>query len=151
MEIQNKIQKPWYKKTWVIILAVFVVLVYIGNIKDDKAVSAVPVSDNQSSAKQWTKVYSFKGNGSKKSPVFELTGNEARIKYKYNASGGGMGMFAVYVLDEGVDLMKDGGFPEIMSDAAKEDTESSIQKSSGKYYLSVNAVGTWDVIVEENK
>lgn len=30
-------------------------------------------------------------------------------------SGLGMGMFAAYVIEEGVDLMKEGGFPEVMT------------------------------------
>jgi len=156
MEIQNKIQKPWYKKTWVIIFGVLIVLVYIGNLGDDKSANVAEPSQtyiatpDQSNTKQWTKVYSFKGNGMKKSPVFELKGNEARVRYKYEApSGLGMGMFAVYVVDEGSDIMKDGGIPEAMSSAEKEDTESSIQKSAGRYYLSVNASGLWEVTIEE--
>jgi hypothetical protein len=44
---------------------------------------------------KWTEVYTFKGNGMKKSPTFELTGGEARLKYNYRSDNGmGMGMFA---------------------------------------------------------
>lgn len=101
---------------------------------------------------KWTEVYTFKGNGMKKSPVFELTGGVARLKYKYKGQGGiGMGMLAVYVVDEGQDIMKVGGFPEIMTQAESEESESTIQKGSGRYYLNVNAVGSWTVIVEEKK
>lgn len=102
--------------------------------------------------KKWTKVYAFSGNGMKKSPSFELTGNEARIKYSYKADGGmGMGMFAVYVVDDGDDIMKTGGVPEVMSQAENEESESTIQKSKGRYYLNVNASGSWTVTVEEFK
>ena len=103
-------------------------------------------------SEHWTEVYTFKGNGLKKSPVFELTGSDARLKYKYKGQGGvGMGMFAVYVVNEGQDIMKTGGFPEVMTQAESEESESTIQKGSGRYYLNVNAVGSWTVTVEEKK
>jgi len=88
----------------------------------------------------------------KKSPTFELTGGEARLKYKYESGNGmGMGMFAAYVVDEGKDIMKQGGIPEVMTSAESEESESSIQKSAGRYYLNINATGKWTVIVEELK
>lgn len=107
-------------------------------------------SSENSNKKEWTTVYSFSGNGMKKSPTFELKGNDARIKYNYKADGNiGMGMFAVYIVDEGDDIMKTGGFPEVMTQAENEESESTIQKSEGKYYLNVNATGNWKVTVEE--
>lgn len=109
-------------------------------------------ANDPSNEKKWTTVYSFSGNGMKKSSTFELTGNEARIKYNYKADGNvGIGMFAVYVVDEGEDIMKTGGFPEIMSQAESEESESTIQKNEGKYYLNVNASGNWTVTIEELK
>ena len=38
-----------------------------------------------------------------------------------------------------------------MTSAEKEESESYIHKSAGKYYLNVNAQGDWVVIVEEKK
>jgi hypothetical protein len=101
---------------------------------------------------KWTEVYTFKGNGMKKSPAFKLTGNEARLKYSYKSKSGiGMGMFSVYVVDEGQDIMKQGGIPEVMTQAENEESESALQKSEGRYYLHVNATGDWVVVVEELK
>lgn len=129
----------------------------------DKSKNSSSSSDNsQSTTKdepqeekresKWTEVYTFKGNGMKKSPTFELTGGEARLKYKYNSDNGmGMGMFAAYVVDEGKDIMKQGGIPEVMTSAENEESESSIQKSAGRYYLNINATGNWTVTVEEFK
>lgn len=144
--------------SFLIIFGIIIVLIFIANIgsNDDPQtpstqssnITTEPVKEGQ-----WTPVCTLKGNGSKKSPLFYLSGGEARLKYKYKASSAsiGMGVIAIYVLNEGVDLMKDGGFPEVNSDAIKEDTESSLQKSAGKYYLSVNAMGNWEVMVEEKK
>jgi len=45
----------------------------------------------------------------KKSPVFELSGASARLKYDYASQDNiGMGMFAAYVVDEGKEIMKQG-------------------------------------------
>ena len=63
----------------------------------------------------------------------------------------GMGMFAAYVVDEGKDIMKQGGIPEVMTSAENEESESSIQKSAARYYLNINATGNWTVTVEEFK
>jgi len=156
MENQVKKQKPFYKKTWVIIVGVIILLIIIANLSGSKDSSA-PASTSTTStetakAKQWTVVYEFKGNGMKKSPVFELTGGAARIKYSYKAPDGlGMGVFSVYVVDEGEDIIKTGGIPEVMTQAENENSESAIQKSAGRYYLNVNASGNWVVSVEEMK
>lgn len=108
--------------------------------------------EEETKEKTWQPVYTFKGNGMKKSPTFELTGIEARLKYKYNSDNGmGMGIFAAYVVDEGKDIMKQGGIPEVMTSAENEESESSIQKSAGRYYLNINATGYWTVTVEEFK
>ena len=104
----------------------------------------------QTKSKKWTEVYTFKGNGKKKSPVFELTGGESRLKYKYRGESG-LGMFAVYVVDEGKDIMKQGGFPEVITQSENDESESSLQKGAGRFYLDVNAYGNWTVIIEEKK
>ncbi len=86
----------------------------------------------------------------KKSPPFTLHGNEARLKYKYKTNAHiGTGMFAAYVVTDGEDIMKTGGIPEVMTQAEKEESETALQKSPGRYYLTINAVGNWVVTVQE--
>lgn len=147
---QSRTIAKWWKITATILIGLIVIANLGGN---DKNSSTYTRTDKETAkTKQWTVVYEFKGSGMKKSPVFELTGNNARLKYKYQGpSGIGMGMFAVYVVDEGKDIMKEGGFPEVMTQSESEESESSIQKSAGRYYLNVNASGNWTVIVEEEK
>ena len=116
------------------------------------AFSIDPSTSKQLKSKHWTEVYKFKGNGMKKSPVFELTGGDARLKYKYQSQTGvGLGLFAVYVVDEGKDVVKTGGFPEVVTQMESEESESTIQNGSGRFYLYVNAVGSWTITVEEMK
>jgi hypothetical protein len=125
------------------------------NSSDHNSISSVSTFETpmkSSKSKQWIEVYTFKGNGMKKSPAFTLTGGEARLKYNYKAEGGiGMGMFAAYVVDEGRDIMKTGGFPEVMTQAENEESETALHKGSGRYYLNINAAGSWVVTVEEFK
>jgi len=112
----------------------------------------VPIVEEKKQEKSWQTVYTFKGNGEKKSATFELTGAEARIKYKYNNDERvNIGVFAVFIVDEGKDLMAEGGFPEIMTSEPNEESESSIQKSAGRYYMSVKAAGKWTAVIEEFK
>lgn len=119
-------------------------------LSDKSQVTTIAEPKDETGESKWTTVYSFKGNGTKKSPPFELEGGEARLKYTYSSESGlDIGMFTVYVVDEGVDIMEEGGFPEIMTSEQNERSESSIQKNAGRYYLNINAMGKWTVTVEE--
>ena len=113
--------------------------------------SSLNRSTSSGNSKSYIKLLEFSGNGRKKSSVFELQGNHARLRYKYKSEASGMGLFSVYVLSDGQDLMESGGFPEVMSSADHEASESAIQKSAGKYYLDVNATGNWSIVVEEEQ
>ena len=102
-------------------------------------------------ARFYVKLLEFSGNGTKKSAVFELHGNHARLRYRYKSEDAGMGLFSVYIVPDGEDITVSGGIPEVMSTANHEESESAIQKSSGKYYLDVNATGKWSIVVEEEQ
>jgi len=100
--------------------------------------------------KTWTEILHFKGNGMKKSKIIHLTGSESKIVYSYKANpGAGMGVFYVYVMEAGTQLMKDGGIPEIMSTNEDDQGESSFQKDEGDYYIIVNSVGGWALSIQE--
>ena len=149
-------------KFTLIVLGVFFVLGIIGaaiggfdsktsnTIKRDEPSSSTS-SNSSGHSKSYVKLLEFSGNGKKKSPIFELHGNPARFRYKYNSEAAGMGLFSVYITHNGEDVMESGGIPEVLSSADHEDSESAIQKSAGKYYLDVNATGNWSIVVEEEQ
>lgn len=104
-------------------------------------------TDNQ---KEWTELVQFKGNGNKKSDVFTYSGGKARMRYNFKA--GDMGMFATYVVKEGQDIMREGGFPEVMIQAGEEGESNLSHLNKGNYYLNVSSAnGNWVVIIEELK
>lgn len=138
-------------------LGILIVIGIIANSGKDKgsttnSSSSTQTSSNgneQAKAKQWTEVFTFKGNGMKKSASFTLTGNKARVKYKFTAAD--MGIFSFYVVPEGEDVMKTGGIPDVMIQQA-ETSETYITKDAGNYYLNVNSSGgNWTITVEEEK
>jgi hypothetical protein len=153
---QQKKKSSWGKKILigVGILIAIGVIANLGKGKDADAStsSSDPTSGSGSTesnkSKQWTSIFTFKGNGIKKSANFHLTGGKARIKYIYKTD---MGLFSVYVMPEGEDIMKEGGIPEIMIEKS-ESSETYITKDAGNYYLSVNSSGgDWSIVVEEEQ
>lgn len=114
--------------------------------KNDKEAPA-PVEQE----KKWTKVTALNGSSGKASGVFELTGAEARLSYDFKGKGSFL-LGSVYLEEEGVDLMTDGGIPMLMLDQA-EKSSSALHKKAGSYYLDVKAAGfdSWSVTVEEKR
>ncbi len=101
--------------------------------------------------KQWTEVARLTGSGDKKSDVFTLGKGKSRLRYDFKAGQFG-GMLGVYVVEEGVDIMRSGGIPEVMVNESEEGESSLSHLSAGNYYLNVMGVnGKWTVIVEEFK
>lgn len=139
------------------ILGAFMVIGLIASLFSNStgknSAAVTPGSNPQIAANNSTyvKVVEFNGNGTKKSQVFELHGRHARIRYVYKSGASDIGAFNVYVTPDGEDVKKTGGFPELMIDKAKDKGESAIQKDPGKYYLDVNAMGDWSIIVEEEQ
>lgn len=95
--------------------------------------------------KEWTEVYSIKGSGTKNSAPFRLDGGETKVEYECAE-----GLFSFYILEKGVDLMSEGGLPEVMTEE-KEKSETFVNKEAGDYYISVNAMGKWNIKVFEKK
>ncbi len=109
-------------------------------VAEEETVSPAPT--------KYVTVLTIKGNGTKNSASFHLNGNDAKLIYKYNTDGN-IGVFGIYILNKGDDIMKTGGIPEVTANKTRVSDESSLQKAAGDYYLHVNAYGEWKVTVEE--
>ena len=175
METTNTTE--WYNKTWlVLVLCLFLFPVGLYALYKNKTIGTIwkiaivlfiviavvaqmgnkggntqtsTATESTSETKQWKEVYAFKGNGMKKSATFHLSGGSARLKYKYKSESNDLGLFSAYIVEEGKDIMKDGGIPDVMSQKTQEESETSLHTGSGNYYLHVNAAGNWSVSVEE--
>ncbi|NKG21998.1 TM2 domain-containing protein [Paeniglutamicibacter terrestris] len=109
--------------------------------------AAAPVEQ----AKKWTKVVSLKGTNGQASEIFELTGADARMSYNFTG-GGDFSLGSVYLEEEGVDLMTDGGLPLLMLDKA-EKASTAVHKKAGSYYVDVKAANFdgWTLTIEEKR
>ncbi len=95
----------------------------------------------------WKTVATLKGSGNKRGQVFHLGNGQARLTY--TIKGSQFVMAGIYVMEKGKSLAKDGGFPEVMADAAGKDT-TELAVGEGDYYLDVTAANcTWTVTVQE--
>ena len=148
--------KPKSKLKWwhivLFLLAIFIAISIISRptpVNDDPVINTTAAT--KPTANEWVEVYSFKGNGRKKSESFHLTGNDAKIMYEYKSDSPDIGVLYIYVVDKGDDIMKTGGIPEVSSSETRVSDESTIQKSEGDYYLDINAAGYWMVKVLEKR
>lgn len=81
-----------------------------------------------------------------------MSGNEAKLVYKYSSGHPGEGIFNVYVVEKGDDVAVQGGIPEILITNSKEEGESTIQKSERDYYLDVDGIiDNWEITVQEKQ
>jgi hypothetical protein len=174
MDKISKHKKPWHKRAWVWILAVFVILYAIGSSSGGQQKTAdnstnqstqsmpidtsgtnfgandkEPVKQEEEKPKTWQKVIELSGSSAKRSDNFKLTGAQARLKYTVN--GGDSLIAAIYVMDENKSLQEDGGFAEVTATKSGGD-ETRLAKPAGNYYLDVNAANAeWTVVIEELK
>lgn len=99
--------------------------------------------------KTWTKVATLSGSADKSSETIKLSGGKTRLKYTFTGSDPIVG--SIYVLDEGTDLNKDGGIPDVTVSKAGSD-QTILRKSAGDYYVHVAvANATYTVTLEELK
>jgi hypothetical protein len=142
------------KKTILTSLLFSVIVMSCGDAVDSKSTDSATVASKpaeDAKAKEWQLVTEFKNNGQKNSQTFNLSGGEVKVEYDYKSDIDDMGLFYVYLMDKGTDLNQDGGLPDITSDQSKDKSESFLHKTSGEYYIAVNAQGKYDIKIFEKK
>lgn len=122
--------------------------------ESDIETEAAPEEEPEEDAAEpeWTTVAEISGNADQQSDTIVLTGGNVRVTYDFqDTTGYGMIVGAIYVLDEGVDIMVDGGIPDVMvTDAGS--GETILRKGAGEYYVRITAANaSYTVTVEELK
>jgi hypothetical protein len=96
---------------------------------------------------EWVKIIDLTAkDANKQSGTFTLLGGKQKLSYVVSGDEQSEGMCIIYVMDEGKDLMTDGGFPVIMQDGNKSG-ETLMRKPAGDYYLDLQ-VGWGSCAVE---
>mgnify|MGYP000430432711 CR=1 FL=1 len=88
--------------------------------------------------KEYQEVINLSTTSTKNSDSFNLAGGKQKLTYTIEKKP--FGGCTIYLLDEGTDLLENGGFPVVFS--AEESGETILRKGPGDYYLSVQAANT---------
>lgn len=106
-----------------------------GSTDSGSAATSASSSGSKAAPKQhWVHLATIKGSGTKSSDTIVTKGGKIRLIYTFKGATSVGGY--VYFLDEGTDLQKDGGIPDVTVDKAGTD-QTVLRKSAGKYYLDV--------------
>lgn len=158
MEQQDK-KKPFYKKWWVWVIGVFVLLGVIGSSGGSKPTTtqttaqAERTTTSQPSAnpvaqKGYVEVAKFSGNGAKKSEPFTITGD--RFKIAYDCSGDPSAtLCTAFVFRVGSNLPQG-----VMNSTQATKDETVIYTSmagKGDYYIDANVLGHFTMTVYDYK
>jgi hypothetical protein len=113
--------------------------------------STKPATQPKPAAKKWVKLVTLTGTADKQSDTIRTTGGKVRMTFTFKNTAGIDGVGAIYFLDEGTDLQKDGGIPEVMVTEPGKDV-TTLRKDAGDYYLKVTAASfKYTVTVEEER
>lgn len=160
MEQQEK--KPFYKKWWVVVIITIVIFIFIldliGSTADkssgttaqianrtenssaDETSSTKPGNLVPATQKQYQQIFTFKGNGAKKSEPFIVSGS--RFKITYDCSGD---LCQAFIFKVGSQL------PQVVMNSVGAIKDETIMYGSGEYYLSANTMGSYTMTVYDYK
>lgn len=151
----EKTKKPFYKKWWVWVIGVFILLVISGSSGDSTNYSSDQEKNNQDSSsqeerkgKEYQEVFKFTGNGQKKSEPFLIQGD--RFKISYDCSGDpAMTYCGAFVYKVGSQLPQG-----VMNSSQPIKDETVIYTSAagkGEYYIDANTMGSFSMTVYDYK
>ena len=146
-------QESIFKKWWfwvVIVVIVFIFNSYTGsqniptqttgqNNQPAVTENVLPIK-NIFAGKQYQQIFTFSGNGVKKSEPFTITGD--RFKIAYDCSGQLCQAF-IYKISSGM--------PQVVMSNGGSIKDETIMYGSGEYYLHANSMGTYTMTVYDYK
>lgn len=113
----------------------------VSQVKDvvaTPAESSKPKTVEAASSKSYQQIFSFSGNGAKKSEPFTVTGS--RFKVKYDCQGDFCQAFLYPVKSK---------LPEIIMNTSGSTRDETIVYGSGDYYIQANTIGSYTMTVED--
>lgn len=146
---EEKSQKNWFVRHKVLtgILGVIVLFAIIGSMGDsDNSNTSAPVQQAEGSEeatqaitpKEYKQVFTFSGNGAKKSEPFAIYGD--RFKIKYDCKGD---LCQAYLHKVG------GSLPDVIMNTIGSVKDETIEYGLGQYYIEANTMGTYTFTVED--
>lgn len=114
------------------------------------APTEAPAEEEPAATGEWTEVITMTGSADQQSDTFTLSGGKVRLTYDFqDTSGYGIIVGGIYVVEEGKDIMVDGGIPEVMVTEAGAG-ETILRKAAGDYYLKATGSGaSYTITIEE--
>jgi hypothetical protein len=114
--------------------------VAVNRTKIAEARSAAMNAKAPAAAPGWHALASWKGSGIKTTESFTTSTAEWRVNWKFSSTG----ILQIYVYDSS------GGLVSLAANKTGAGAEiSTVHTKPGKYYLTINSSGDWDVSIEE--
>jgi hypothetical protein len=149
-----KRQKPFYKRWWVWVIAVFILLAAIGSSGHQATQSAVQAEQtttsqpSSSAQKQYVEVAKFSGNGAKKSEPFTITGDKFKITYDCSGDPSAT-LCTAFVFKVGSPYPQ--GVMNVTHATKDETIIYTSMAGKGDYYLDANVLGSFTMTVYDYK
>lgn len=115
-------------------------------IHENKIPQTVKIIEQK--GKKWKTIFIFEGQFKKKSVEFTLSGKRVKLSYSYKGRFN-FGFLNVYLSNINQPTSKNNSEPDILNKTTEKTGEIYLLKPKGTYVLTVNAIGTWKIIVEE--
>jgi hypothetical protein len=147
MEQEVKTKRPFYKKWWVWVIAVVVLLMIAGANGDSQKTQKSDDATTAASQKQYQQIFTFSGNGAKKSEPFTIQGD--RFKIAYDCKGNSVTLCTAFVFKVGSSL------PQAIMNSQQPVKDETIIYSNlagkGEYYIDANTLGSFTMTVYDYK
>ncbi len=140
--------RNWFVRHWILtILGVLIIISIIASASGSKKSTdvnsqAAPTNETAAkgtSTKTYQQIFTFSGNGAKKSEPFTITGD--RFKIKYNCTGDLCQAF-LHNVNKDYDL-------QVIMNGTGPLNDETIIYGSGEYYIDANTIGKYTMTVED--
>lgn len=109
---------------------------------DSGDVSTTKSQEISTDTSPWYKISQWQGKSIKNTETFHIPTSEWRISWKTEPGEYGDMNFQIYVYEPPSEL------PDVVANVIGRDTDSSIMRGAGDYYLTINSAQQYEVIID---